>query len=110
MADIDNNKLMGLLTIAGGSLSFSQEHINSFMRGWLSYRNQSIDLQSKSMDWLLCNNCHRHERVKEKKNLRIRKRDSTGAYYSITHDLSLNDKEDFRSYLGMNISAAIPIL
>ena len=27
MADIDNNKLMGLLTIAGGSLSLSQEHI-----------------------------------------------------------------------------------
>ena len=27
MADIDNNKLMGLLTIAGGSLLQSREHI-----------------------------------------------------------------------------------
>ena len=29
----------------------------------LSYRNQSIDLQSKSMDWFLYDNCLRHERV-----------------------------------------------
>ena len=27
LVDIDNNKLMGLLTIAGGSLLLSQEHI-----------------------------------------------------------------------------------
>ena len=27
MADIDNNKLMGLLIIAGGGLLLSQEHI-----------------------------------------------------------------------------------
>ena len=30
----------------------------------LSYRNQSIDLQSKSVDWFLYNNDLRHERVK----------------------------------------------
>ena len=30
----------------------------------LLYRNQSIDLQSKSMDWFLCDNGLRHERVK----------------------------------------------
>ena len=30
----------------------------------LSYRNQSIDLQSKSMDWVLYDNDLRHERVK----------------------------------------------
>ena len=29
----------------------------------LSHRNQSIDLRSKSMDWLLCDNGLRHERV-----------------------------------------------
>ena len=29
----------------------------------LSYRNQSIDLQSKSMDWFLCHRDPRHERV-----------------------------------------------
>ena len=29
----------------------------------LSYRNQSIDLQSKSMDWFLYDNGLRHERV-----------------------------------------------
>ena len=33
-------------------------------RGPLSYRNQSIDLQSKSMDWFLYDNGLRHERVK----------------------------------------------
>ena len=32
----------------------------------LSYRNQSIDLQSKSMDWFLYDNGLRHKRVKEK--------------------------------------------
>ena len=31
----------------------------------LSYRNQSIDLQSKSMDWLLYDNGLRLERVKD---------------------------------------------
>ena len=31
----------------------------------LSYRNQSIDLQSKSMDWFLYDNGLRHERVKQ---------------------------------------------
>ena len=30
----------------------------------LSYRNQSIDLRSKSMDWFLCDNGLRHEMVK----------------------------------------------
>ena len=30
----------------------------------LSYRNQSIYLQSKSMDWFLYDNDLRHERVK----------------------------------------------
>ena len=33
-------------------------------RGPLSYRNQSIDLQSKSVDWFLYYNGLRHERVK----------------------------------------------
>ena len=36
---------------------------NSFMRRSLSYRNQSIDLQSKSMDWFLYHRDLRHERV-----------------------------------------------
>ena len=31
----------------------------------LSYRNLSIDLQSKSMDWFLYDRDHRHERVKK---------------------------------------------
>ena len=33
-------------------------------RGPLSYRNQSIDLLCKSMDWFLYDNGLRHERVK----------------------------------------------
>ena len=34
----------------------------------LSYRNQSIDLRSKSMDWFLYDNGLRHERVNVLKN------------------------------------------
>ena len=34
-------------------------------RGPLSYRNQSIDLQSKSVDWFLYDNGTRHERGKD---------------------------------------------
>ena len=46
--------------------------INSFMREVLSYRNQSIDLLSKSMDRFLYDRGLRHERVKcwRKKNNR----------------------------------------
>ena len=36
----------------------------SWWRRSLWYRNQSIDLQSKSMDWFLFDNGLRHERVK----------------------------------------------
>ena len=36
---------------------------NPFMTEAISYRNQSIDLQSKSMDWFLYDNGLRHERV-----------------------------------------------
>ena len=35
------------------------------MTGPLLYGNQSIDLQSKSMDWFLYNNDLHHERVKD---------------------------------------------
>ena len=36
---------------------------NSFMTEFLLYRNQSIDLQSKSMDWFLCDRNLSHESV-----------------------------------------------
>ena len=36
----------------------------------LSYRNQFIDLQSKSMDWFLYDRDHRHERAKLLENYR----------------------------------------
>ena len=39
--------------------------INSFMTRSLSYTNQPIDLQSKSMDWFLYDKDLRHERVNE---------------------------------------------
>ena len=38
--------------------------LTSSWRRPLSYRNQSIDLRSKSMDWFLYDNGPRHERVK----------------------------------------------
>ena len=69
MVDIDNNKLTRSLIIAGGSLLMRQEHIKE-MR--------------KQKKWV---------------RLRIRKRDSNGAYYSVINDLSLTDKEDFRKCL-----------
>ena len=40
---------------------------NGLILSWwrsLSYRNQSIDLQTKSMDWFLYDRDLRHERVK----------------------------------------------
>ena len=49
-------------------------HTNEWVNKWinalswrrpLSYRNQSIDFQSKSMDWFLYDNSLRHERVKK---------------------------------------------
>ena len=38
--------------------------LKSFMTEPLSYRNQSIDLLCKSVDWFLYDNGLRHERVK----------------------------------------------
>ena len=61
MADIDNNKLMGLLIIAGGSLLVSQEHIKE---------------RRKQRKWV---------------RFQIWKGDSKRVYYSIIKDLSLAD-------------------
>ena len=54
---------------------------------------------------------HIKERRKQRKwvRLRIRKRDSNGAYYSVTHDLSLTNKEDFRKYLFLYFYSVFPI-
>ena len=41
------------------------------MQAVLSYRNQSIDLRSKSMDWFPYDNGRRHERVKEKQGIML---------------------------------------
>ena len=65
IADVVNNKLMGLLIIDGGGLLLSQEHIKERRK-----RRQLV-------------------------GPRIRRRDSKGAYYSIINDLRLTDKEDF---------------
>ena len=65
MADIDNNKLMGLLIIAGGVLLLNQEHIKQRRK-----RRQQV------RTW-------------------IRKRDREGEYYSILNDLRLTGKKDF---------------
>ena len=59
-----------------GSRKTNTQNFISFVSRWklifltlswrrpLSYRNQSIDLQSKSVDWFLYDNGLRHERVK----------------------------------------------
>ena len=41
------------------------------MQAVLSYRNQSFDLRSKSMDWFPYDNGRRHERVKEKQGIML---------------------------------------
>ena len=49
------------------NLSLPEE--NTFSLSWrmsLSYRNQSIDLHSKSMDWFLYDRDHRYERLNNK--------------------------------------------
>ena len=43
----------------------SPGYLTLWRRRSLSYRNQSIDLQSKSVDWFLYDTDLRHERVKE---------------------------------------------
>ena len=44
-------------------LNFNKAGLNLSWRRLLSYRNQSIDLPSKSMDWFLYDNELRHENV-----------------------------------------------
>ena len=46
------------------SKDWDSSHLTLSWRGPLSYRNQSIDLQSKSVDWFLYYNGLCHERVK----------------------------------------------
>ena len=54
------------LLIEKGSYWTQIFHLSLTLSGWrpLSYRNQSIDLRSKSMDWFLYDNDLHHERVK----------------------------------------------
>ena len=60
-------------------LTFSWSELQMLLRCWLtlswrkplSYRNQCIDLQSKSMDWFLYDNSPRHKRVKRYYNANI---------------------------------------
>ena len=82
---MDNNKLMELFIIAGGSLLLSQEQIKG-------KRKQKT---KKTKKWV---------------SIWKRKTDSKGAYYSIINDLSLTDKAYFRKDLRMNTLASIPIL
>ena len=51
-------------------------------RGPLSYRNESIDLESKSIDWFLYDNGLRHERVKFLVNLLV---GDLQFYYTFKH-------------------------
>ena len=59
---------------------------------------------------LLLSQEHIKEKRKQRTWTRLRIRKSKGAYYSIIHDLSLTDKEDFRKYLRIIKLAAISIL
>ena len=58
----------------------------------LSYRNQSIDLLRKSMDWFLYDSGPRHERVKDqRRRTTMRKRLGDWDYLS-SHRISFPDK------------------
>ena len=63
---------LGVLKITRKRTRISSEIINRILfltlswRRPLSYRNQSIDLRSKSMNWYLYDNGLRHEKVKNK--------------------------------------------
>ena len=48
----------------------SQDSLTLSSRRFVSYRNQSIDLQRKSIDWFLYNRDLCHERVKEENMFR----------------------------------------
>ena len=67
--DQEESKLNSTINVNRGTHTLRLHEIikspfNSFMTGGsLSYRNQSIDLQSKSFDWFLYDNGLRHERV-----------------------------------------------
>ena len=59
-----NNQILSILFIYHSYQSFIS-YITLSWRRPLSYRNQSIDLRSKSMDWFLYDNGRLHERVKQ---------------------------------------------
>ena len=61
---LEKNNSWGIITYYFKSYSAIGTPLTFSWRRRLSYRNQSIDLQSKSMDWLYDND-FRHERVKE---------------------------------------------
>ena len=54
-----------LILMCIGYKKCTQPRLNLSWRWSLSYRNQSIDLQSKWIDWFLCDRNLRFERVKE---------------------------------------------
>ena len=58
------NKIFVKLTGTRSRSSFLNFIFNLFWRRPLSYRNQSIDLLGKPVDWFLYDNDLRHERVK----------------------------------------------
>ena len=60
-----SNKMHFILRVFMAILMYINREfiINSFMKESLSYRNQSLDLQSKSMGWFLCDKDLLHERV-----------------------------------------------
>ena len=57
--------MISLLLLISLNIFHNIFYITLSWRRSLSKRNQSIDLQSKSMDWFLYNNGLRHERLKQ---------------------------------------------
>ena len=62
----------------------------------LSYKNQSIDLQSKSMGWFLYDRDLRHERVKYHK---LQKRDNSFGTDELIRSLRVYFNRDVYVYL-----------
>ena len=74
----------------------------------LSYRNQSIDLQSKSMDWFLYDNGPRHERVKRANSFNTFKDDVKKHYLTwIIHNVYMWIRVSVSIYVCMSLGVCI---
>ena len=79
-------------------------------RRLLSYRNQSIDLRNKSIDWFLYDNGLRHERFKLRHDLTIRFQTTVKWLKWLSLWWQKNLKNHFKNNNSLNSTMLIPFL